>query len=119
MNNLQQWMGVRFVSSPSVTAQFARFARAYKKALIAALGQDFALLSWSRGHFYVSAFFRNRQTGKVCYLACSDVRFFPNAWYERLLIREARDKRDFTGGANHFVPLERLPDEALRLTAGA
>ena len=119
MKHVQQWIGVQFVSSASLTPQFARFARAYKQALIAALGEDFALVRWNRGHFYVSAFFRHTRTGRFVYLSCADVRFSPNEWYERILIRQARSERDFTGGANHYVALDCLPEAALRLTAGA
>ena len=119
MKHLQQWQGVRFVSSPSLTPQFARFARTYKKALLAALGRRFTLVRWQRGHFSVSAFFRNTRTGKMLYLSCSDVRVFPTEWHDHILIRQTRDERDFTGGTNHYVVLDSLRDAALRLTAGA
>jgi hypothetical protein len=118
MENIQQWKYVTFESSASLTPQFARFARAYKITVIAALGSDFELVSWDRGHFYISAFFRNRLTGKLVYVSCSDVRFFPHAWYDNILIRTAEHERDFTGGANHYTPLDTLYEVAMRLSSG-
>ncbi len=117
MRNLQHWRNVQFKSSSSLTPQFARFARAYKKALQEVLGESFALVNWSRGHFYISTFARNTQTGKLVYLSCSDVRFFPAAWYDHILIRTATDERDYTGGTNQYTSLDTLHKAAMRLTA--
>jgi hypothetical protein len=117
MKTIQQWKDIQFESSSALTPQFASFARAYKKAIIETLGNKFALVSWNRGHFYISTFFRNTLTGKLVYLSCSDVRFFPQAWYDNILIRTAEHERDFTGGTNHYASLGTLYETALGLTA--
>ena len=51
------------------------------------------------GFYYFSGFFTS-PTGQVYYLSCSDVRHFG---YERLLIRTAKDYKDYTGGSNQYV----------------
>lgn len=118
MRNINQWKNIQFESSAFVTPQFASFARAYKKAIIEALGNDFELVSWMRGHFYISAFFRNKVTEKLIYISCSDVRFFPNEWCFNILIRTAKDDRDYTGGANNFTSLYTIYEDAMQLTKG-
>jgi hypothetical protein len=117
MRSIQQWKYVQFESSASLTPQFASFARAYKKAMIEALGSDFELVIWHRGHFYISAFFRNKLTGKLIYISCSDVRFFPHEWYDHILIRTAEHERDFTGGTNHYMSLDTLFEVAVSLSS--
>lgn len=116
MVSIKQYLHVQFESSSTTTAQFAAFARAYKKANMKALGDEFELVSWNRGHFYVSAFFKNKQTGKLVYISCSDVRFFPNEWYFNILIRSAEHAKDYTGGANKFTSLHTIYEDAVRLT---
>jgi hypothetical protein len=116
MNNINQWKNRQFESSTTTTAQFASFARAYKKALTEVLGHDFELISWKRGHFYVSAFFKNKTVKRFIYLSCSNVRFFPNEWYFNILIRTAKHEKDYTGGSNNFTSLYTLYEDAMRLT---
>ncbi len=116
MKNITQWKNTQFESSTSVTSQVVSFARAYKKAIIDTLGNDFELIFWNRGHFYISAFFRNRETGTLIYISCRDVRSFPDEWYFNILIRSARHHKDYTGGCNNFTPLYKIYEVAMRLT---
>ena len=116
MRNINQWKNIRFESSAFLTEQFARFARAYKKAIVETLNNEFELVKWNRGHFYISTFFRNKTTGKLIYISCSDVRFFPNEWFFNILIRTAKHEKDYTGGSNNFSSLNTLYENAVRLT---
>jgi hypothetical protein len=87
-----------------------------KKAIIEALGNDFELVNWNRGHFYISAFFKNKLTEKLIYISCSDVRFFPNEWCFNILIRTVKHDKDYSGGANNFTSLYTIYEDAVRLT---
>ena len=37
-----------------------------------------------------------------------DVRYFANEWYNRIIIRTAKDEQDYRGGFNHYTTLEYL-----------
>lgn len=111
--DLEGWKGVSFESSSSLTPQFSAFAKAFKKFILKSLPWYSTLVGWNRGHFYVSGFIR-RGT-KVVYFSISDVRFFPEDWHKRILIRTAKDEKDFTGGTNNFTTLESFQEVAGRL----
>jgi len=51
------------------------------------------------GFYYFNGFFTS-PSGQAYYFSCSDVRHFG---YNRLLIRTAKDYKDFTGGCNQYV----------------
>ena len=51
----------------------------------------------SRGHFGISGFFTYEE--QVWYFSISDVRWFDG----RMLIRTAKDYKDFSGGSNEYV----------------
>ena len=69
-----------------------------KKALKTA---GFENIKISNGHYYFSGFATKNE--KVIYFSISDVR---HGWDERVLIRTAKDYRDFTGGGNNFAECE-------------
>jgi len=50
------------------------------------------------GFYYFSGFFTS-STGQAYYFSCSDVRHYP---YDTILIRTAKDYRDFSGGGNGY-----------------
>jgi hypothetical protein len=56
------------------------------------------------GFYYFSGFFTNKY-GQPFYFSCSDVRHFG---YTRLLYRTAKDYKDFTGGMNRYVDVDKL-----------
>lgn len=51
------------------------------------------------GFYYFSGFVRF-SNGQLYYFSCSDVRHFG---YNQLMIRTAKDNRDFTGGSNNHI----------------
>jgi hypothetical protein len=127
---IEEYLNVNFESSSVTTNQFLAFAKDYKVALQQRLPMGLYISTCSIGHFYVSGFITETQCkdckpGEIrdcdmmvnkivdkckgpCYIyfSCSDVRFFKNAWYHNILIRSAKDGKDFTGGANGFTTLE-------------
>ena len=62
---------------------------------------DFTDIKFSNGHYYFSGFATKNE--KVIYFSISDVRHFPE---DKVLIRTAKDYRDFTGGGNTYARLE-------------
>ena len=113
---IEAWRGNIFESSSELTPEFATFARAFKKHIISNAANEFELVNWSRGHFDVSGFLKNKANGKLVYFSTCDVRQFPDAWYNDVLIRTAQHDRDYTGGSNCYASLNRIIETARRLT---
>ena len=67
------------------------------------------LVNVGRNHYNFSAFIRNAENKHV-YLSISDVRFFNNEWYYHILIRTAKNERDYLGGMNHYACLTTLSE---------
>jgi len=105
---MEKWLNVEFESSCYETLQFRAFLKDYKKELKKILDGRYEIMEFHKMHFEFSAFVRNRITGKLVYLAISDVRFFNNEWFDNILIRTAEGLKDFTGGSNNFIKLDNL-----------
>ena len=116
-NGMEKWLGYPFESSSMLTPEFAKFAREYKQAIKKMMGADYEILNWSRGHFYVSGFVKNKKSGKLAYFSISDVRFFPEAWFKNMLVRTAKYDKDYTGGPNCYSSFDNLLKAFDRLTA--
>lgn len=81
---------------------FKSFATKFKNSFAKELTKKGCkITAFNKGHYYLSGFFRNSE-GKCFYFSISDVRYFS---FGELLYRTARDEKDFTGGANRYVPI--------------
>ena len=114
---LEDWRGNSFESSSCRTPEFAAFARAFrahitKKAKL----NNLQLVNVSTGHFYLCGFFLNPRSGKYAYFSISDVRHFPDSWWNNVLIRTAQHDKDWTGGSNRYTALVGIGEAALQLT---
>ena len=118
MKTLQKYLTTEFESSSTKTPQFTAFASAYKAHIKKALPPHLTIEAWNVGHFEMSGFIKNTQTGKLCYISTSDVRYNSNAWYNNILIRTAEHAKDYTGGSNNYTTLTVLPVKANLLTGG-
>lgn len=67
------------------------------------------LVNIGRNHYCFSAFIRNL-SNKYIYLSISDVRYFNNYWHNKILIRTAKNERDYYGGVNHYSTLPTLAE---------
>lgn len=112
---LNKWHGHVFQSSQQTTKEFEGFSQDYKKMLKEAIGPDFEIEKYSIGHFYISGYFKHIETGNLIYFACSDVRAFPEDWFERILIRTAVSTTDFRHGPNNYSYLSTLNLNLLQL----
>ena len=85
-----------------------------KKALKQA---DFTNIKFSNGHYYFSGF--ATKNNKVIYFSISDVRHFPPTGGDAdLLIRTAKDYKDYNGGSNNYssLKIENIQTLANKLT---
>ena len=112
---IEKWLDYEFESSSMTTPEFATFAREYKKELTKQLPDNCEIVAWSRGHFYISCFIKNNTSGRFAYLSTSDVRHFPNEWYNNILIRTAKHEKDYTGGSNDWSDWKNLKRNLERL----
>jgi hypothetical protein len=114
-NTLDKWVGKKFVSSAGLTAEFQSFHRAVKGFLKKELDNDFYFYV-NRGHFYFSGFAQNKQTQKWAWFSSSDIRYFQDEWFNNLLVRTAKDNRDYTGGTNCSTCLPNIKNALINLT---
>lgn len=115
-SGIEKWLGNRFASSTGATPEFNAFTKDFKRTLKKELGNGFELVKWNKGHFYISAFARNLTNQKLAYLSISDVRYFPDSWFDNILIRTAEHEKDYTGGSNHYTKFGDIQKSARFLT---
>jgi hypothetical protein len=113
---IQSWLGYQFQSSSGPTEGWKAFVADYRKEVKRVCGKVLEVASFHKNHFEVSGFLRNPATGKLVYFSVSDVRFWPDRWFNEILIRTAKDVKDYTGGRNCYCSLPDLQAKALELT---
>ena len=107
---IAQWTPMAFyMPSAQRTPPFHQFAMQFKTVLTRHVAPDWLPVSTHTGHFMLSGFLKHRATGAFVYWAVSDVRFYPHAWHQDILIRTAAHLRDYHGGPNHYTTLAELP----------
>ena len=111
--DISKWLGYNFQSSSGLTEEFSLFSKHIKAELKKISGYE--LISYSRGHFYFSAFLKNKNNDKLVYLSSDDVRG-SDGWYNNLLIRTAQHDKDYTGGSNDWTTFQNIKQKADYLT---
>jgi hypothetical protein len=82
-----------------LSPDFKKFFQKEKKWITNTLKQkECTNIQMGYGFYYFSGFFTS-PSGQAYYFSCADVRHFN---YDKLLIRTARDYKDFTGGPNQY-----------------
>ena len=112
---MKEWLGTKFKSSCYRTDQFDNFARDFKNYLKKMLANDYEII-FKKGHFELFGFLKNKKTGKYAYFSISDVRYWQDEWFYNVLIRSAKNEKDFFGGTNQYCTLENIKIEADKLT---
>jgi hypothetical protein len=83
---------------------FKDFYRKEKKRLTAILKEKGCTqIEMDYGFYFFSGFFTS-PSGQVYYFSASDVRHWE---YNRLLIRTAKHYKDYTGGSNQYVGIQK------------
>jgi hypothetical protein len=112
-DNLGAFANWEFTSSTSTGEDFAVFARKFRSYIKKNLPEGSVLVNFSTGHYELSGFIR--KDDKYVYFSISDVRHFPNEWISDVLIRTARDEKDYTGGSNNSTTLKEFRENVSRL----
>ena len=102
---IQDWYNITFKSSIEKTQQFKDFAKDFWKEIKKQTKDNFDIVGKNNGHFYISGFLQNKNNNKYFYFNVPDVRFNKN-WYLKILIRTAKNKKDYSGGQNILVKIE-------------
>ena len=96
-----------FESTDVTTPQFLKFYSTFKKEFIGILQElGASSMQIGKGHFYISGFFKIND--QCWYFSISDVRSFKSgdSFFGSMLIRTARDYKDYTGGTNRHILLD-------------
>ena len=114
-NALQKYIGHKFASSEKGLHEFKCFHLAYIKALMAIAENNAWKLvrtgdAGRPGYFQFSIFMMEPDTKKIAYIQIPDVRYSPEGWHEKILVREAASLRDYVGGVNEFCTYDNLPE---------
>lgn len=83
---------------------FERKYRNLMKYIAKNIGAE--MVSFLKGHYHCSCFFKKGE--KYIYVAFADVRFYEGEWFKRILYRDAKHEKDYTGGHNKYTSLEDL-----------
>ena len=109
---MNKWLIHKFSSGPTTGTDFKEFSRDFRRCIKGQLkevsdstGRMLSLVSFSVGHYCLSGFVLDVQAARYAYFSISDVRYRNNEWFDAVLIRNARDNRDFTGGMNQRTML--------------
>jgi len=98
-----------FQSSCYETAQFKIFYDKFTSLLKKTLKDKIKRIDFTRGHFYLSGFFETL-TGKIYYFNLGDVR---SDKVDRILIRTAKDFKDYSGGDNWWISISNMDQDIL------
>lgn len=116
---LRPWWNHEFSSGWFPGEDYKAFQDAYAKWLRKALpGYS---VDVHRNHYEFSAVVTRKCTEdrptRHVYLSTSDVRFFPKAWYSRVLVRTMEHAEDWTGGTNTYCAIGYIPKRVDELMA--
>lgn len=116
MNKSLRLLRKGFESSSQTTPEFLAFFRTFKSELTNILtAKGCTKIEIGKGHFYVSGFF-TAPSGQVYYISLSDVRSFreDDMCFGSLMYRTAKDYKDYTGGSNQWVSLDKVQNVNFR-----
>ena len=109
INKLKKYLGYEFSTGCYTGDDYKSFQTKYINYLKAICRENLG-----RNHYCFSAFIKSYEN-KCVYISISGVRYFPGDWYNRILIRKAKNESDYRGGFNHYMTLDRLNAKAAEL----
>lgn len=108
LEELQKYLDYEFSTSVYTGEDYKKFQNKYINYIRSICKEHgWEIVNVGRGHYYFSLFIKEGE--KCIFLCISDVRYFRNSWYNRILVRTAKHEKDYTGGQNMYTTLERLP----------
>lgn len=103
-----------FSNGPTKWPDFLEFSKEFKQLLTQITKElEATLLMGSPGHYYLSWFVE--KMGKYVYGNTSDVRHFSNHRRDNILVRTAKDEKDFMGGQNQYTTIRELKERLAEL----
>lgn len=106
MKDIRSWLGYNFERHGDAFDKFIRDLRSKLKAEAKPIGLE--VLPFKANWFTTSGFVKSKATGKYAYWSISDVRYFRDDWYYKVLYRAAENERDFHGGSNRYCNMDEL-----------
>ena len=105
---LKKYFGYEFSSGCYTGEDYKIFERKYLKH-IKNICEDFSweFVKGNKGHYFCSAFVKNKQNSFV-YISIEDVRYRQDEWFGNVLVRTAKDEKDYRGGQNNYCGLSNL-----------
>lgn len=105
MKNINKWKDFSFKYGHD--KEFENLSRNIKSYLKRNLEENYELINYNKGYFYVSGFIKNIENNKFMYFSFPDVRY-DSTWYNHILYRSAENEKDYTGGHNKYCRIEDL-----------
>ncbi len=114
--NMEKWLYYKFEPLECRTDKdFISFARNLKAELNVHIKEHGCeLVIFRKGSFFVSGFVYNPVKDKFMYFNVGDVRD-TGIWHKRVLVREARNTKDYTGMQNQWTELENFGHAVKRI----
>jgi hypothetical protein len=107
IKDIEKYLNYEFSSGGYTGEDYKKFERLYINYLKSLLKENgWELVKVNKNHYEFSAFFLCNN--KYIYFSISDVRFWNNNWYNKILIRTAKSDTDYTGGQNLYTSLPNL-----------
>lgn len=114
LSDLKKYLNYQFSSGGVTGSDYKSFQTKYLNYLRSICNEEgWELKKTSKMHYEFSCFIKNRD--KYVYLSIPDVRYWNNQWYDNILIRTAKDEKDYHGGVNRRGCLETIADDIRRL----
>ena len=111
LNDLKKYLNYEFSTGCYTGEDYKTFQRKYINYLKSIAKENgWELVNVGKNHYQFSAFFKCKD--KCVYFSISDVRFWQNEWYNRILIRTAKSEKDYHGGGNNHTTLPELIEKA-------
>lgn len=105
---IKYYQNTAFESSSRTTRKYTSFQTKYINVLKDMAERLNSELTVLKGHFEFSAFFENKETGVVIYISIPDVRYTHKGWMDKVLVRTAKDTKDYRGGQNNWTTLREM-----------
>ena len=116
LHELEKYLNYEFSTGCYTGKDYLTFQRKYINYLHSLCKErHWSLVNVGKNHYCFTAFIKTNDDLYV-YISIPDVRFWKNEWYNHILIREAKNEKDYHGGRNHYTTLTELPKKVISLT---
>jgi hypothetical protein len=103
---LRHFVDYRFSSGGVTGSDYKSFQTKYKNFIKKNLPEGFVIAKWNPNHYEFSCVIEHES--KYVYVSISDVRYWPNEWFENILVRTMKHDSDWSGGTNQYASIFNL-----------